>query len=183
MYGFDIEPRFFDIGFDFYNDRDRWKGSFFAANALQEFDSSSLGDLKGKIDIMWSPKFLHIWSRSRQVDVAARLVALLKPQPGSLFVGSQNGLPEPEELPMPMTNGSFEGQQDTIYMGNADSIKDMWDEVAERTSTKWNLESRLLDLRTIGMHRDDGSYYKKKTGYVLQWTATLLEPPTSVSVQ
>lgn len=101
------------------------------------------------------------------------MVELLRPVPGSLFCGSQNGLPEPEE--MPLVHGAFDGQQKTFFLGNADTLKEMWNEVAARTGTKWNVESRLLDLRTIGLHNDDGSPYKRKTGYNLQWTVTLLE--------
>lgn len=56
MYAFDIKPDFFHLGFDFYNDRDRWKGTFFAADGLQELDASPLGDLKGEVDIVWAPK-------------------------------------------------------------------------------------------------------------------------------
>ena len=39
----------------------------------------------------------------------------------------------------------------------------------------WEVEAWLVDLRTLGLHRDDGSEYAKYTGYNLQWTATLLE--------
>ena len=177
MYAFDIEPQFFDLGFQFYNDADRWKGEFFAANGLEELDASSLGQLKGKIDIIWSPKFLHLWDRPHQIEVAARMVSFLKPQPGSLFCGSQNGLPEAEEAPI--AEGAFAGQQKSFFLGNADTIKEIWNEVAARTGTEWNVESRLLDMRTLGMHKDDGSPYKKRTGYNLQWTATLLGPPSN----
>jgi len=173
MYGFDIEPGFFDIGFDFYGDRTRWAGDFFEADATKPFEQSKLGELKGQLDIIWCPKFLHLFDREHQIELAARLVELLRPVAGSMFVGSQNGLPESEELPF--KNGSFGTTQKGIWMANADEIKAMWGEVAERTKTKWDVEARLLDLRTIGLHKDDGTFYKTKTGYNLQWTATLLE--------
>ena len=176
MYAFDIIPGYFDIGYDFYNDRERFKGKFLTADGLKPLDETPLGNLKGSIDIIWSPKFLHIWDRETQIAVAAKLVALLKPQPGSMFVGSQNGLPVAEEIPI---SGDLPGLGKSFFTGNADSIKEMWTELAAQTGTKWNVEARLFDLRTIGLHEDDGSEYKRKTGYNLQWTATLLEPPSS----
>lgn len=174
MYGFDIESRFFDLGFDFYHDRDRWEGEFFAADGTKTLDSSPLGKLKTNIDVVWCPKYLHLYDREHQVAVACNLVQLLRLQAGSMFVGSQNGLPESDETPL---NGrGFEGQQDTSFIGNDKTIKEIWAEVARRTRTKWNIDALLLDLRTIGLHKDDGSMYKKKTGYNLQWTAMLIEP-------
>jgi hypothetical protein len=172
MYGFDIEPRFFDIAFEFYNDRDRWKGTFITADASKDLDESPLGKLKGKMDIVWCPKFLHLYDRQGQVEMASRLIGLLKPTAGSLFVGSQNGVPQSEEIPLPSAE-----QKRVCWFANADDIKLMWDEVAARTRTRWNVESRLLDLRTLGLYKDEGSEYSKKIGYNLQWTATLLEPP------
>lgn len=58
-------------------------------------------------------------------------------------------------------------------MANAEALKEMWNEVAELTGTRWAVDSRLFDLRTIGLHKDDGSEYKRRTGYNLQWTAAL----------
>ena len=77
-----------------------------------------------------------------------------------------------------MNGRGFEGQQKTFFIGNVETIKEIWTEVGKRSGTKWNVDARLLDLRSIGLHEDDGSMYKKKTGYNLQWTATLIEPST-----
>lgn len=174
MYGFDVEEKFFPIGYDFYQDRETFRGTFFAADGWQDFSKSRLGELEGKMDIIWCPKFLHLFDRPHQIILASRLVALLKPQPGSMFVGSQNGYPG--TLSVPIAPGTFVGQQDTFFMGDEEAIREMWEEVAGTTGTKWDLQARLLDMRTIGLHVDDGSDYKKRVGYNLQWTATLLEP-------
>lgn len=175
MYGFDIEDRFFELGYDFYGDLDRWRGDFFAADGTKPLGSSPLGKLKGEVDVVWCPKYLHLYDREHQVEVACNLVQLLRPRAGSMFVGSQNGLPEPEEVPL--QGRTFNGQG-TFFMGNAETLKEIWAEVAARTGTKWDLDARLLDLRTVGLHTEDGSQYKRKTGYNLQWTATLIVSST-----
>lgn len=100
MYAFDIEPRFFDVGYDFYNDRDHFKATFMTVDGTKAIDETPLRDLKGKLDIIWCPKFLHLFNRAGQIETAARLIQLLKPQAGSMFVGSQNGFPEPNETPI-----------------------------------------------------------------------------------
>ena len=176
MYGFDIESRFFDIGFNFYNDRDRWEGNFLAADGTKRLEDTALSPLVGQVDIIWCPKYLHIYDRAHQIEVASNLIRLLRPQAGSIFAGSQNGLPLPEERPL--ADRGFQGQQKSFFLGNAETVREIWDEVATRTGTKWKLDARLLDLRTIGLHEDDGSEYKKKVGYNLQWTATLMETST-----
>jgi hypothetical protein len=177
MCGFDIEPRFFDIGFEFYNDRDRWQGSFLVADGTKRLEDTALAPLIGKVDIVWCPKYIHLYDRPHQVEVAANLIRLLKPRAGSIFAGSQNGYPVPEEKPL--ADGGFQGQQKSFFIGNAETLREIWDEAAAQTGTKWELDARLLDLRTIGLHQDDGSEYKRKVGYTLQWTATLIELPTS----
>lgn len=173
MYGFDIELDFFDIGFSFYNDRDRWKGSFIHADATQPFHTNGLGQLEGKIDIIWCAKFIHIFDRKRQVDMMVKLLSLLSPQPGAMFVGSQNGFPGGRDI---MIEGlqKFDSTTDRFFLADAADIEEMWTEVARRTATEgqWDLQARLLDLRTLGLHEDDGTDYKRTTGYNVQWTAT-----------
>lgn len=45
MHGFDIEPGFFDIGYDFYRDRDSFKATFFTADVQGDFDGNPLRQL------------------------------------------------------------------------------------------------------------------------------------------
>ena len=160
-----MKPEFSDTGFDFYNDRSRWQGTFFAANGLDELDASPLGELKGKIDVIWSLKLLHLFPRDTQVTVAAHTVSLLKPVRSNMFVGAQNGLTDPKEIHI--QEGTAVGMQKSFFLGNADTIKEIWNEGAKQTGSKWNVESKLLDLRTKGLHQGDGSEYSKVIGYNL----------------
>lgn len=170
MYAFDIESGFFDVGYNFYRDRSTFKGTFFAADGYKDLDETELAKYKGFFDIIWAPKFLHLWDRATQITMAAKFVKLLKPQPGSMFVVSQNGYPDTLEIPIAPRPGG----NSTFWAGNAETTKEDWAKVAELTGMKWDLEVRLFDLRTNGMHKDDGSEYKKRTGYNLQWTAKMV---------
>lgn len=170
MYGFDIEPAFFDLSYELYRDKEHFEATFLTADARSDLADTPLQSLMGKVDIIWCPKLLHLWDRLTQIKTAASLVALLNPRADSIFAGSQNGHPTPQDVPIAArTHGT-----PTLWMGNAETLKEDWAEVATLTGTQWNVEARLLDLRTIGMHQDDGTPYKKKTGYNLQWTATMI---------
>ncbi|CAK3916140.1 Hypothetical predicted protein [Lecanosticta acicola] len=172
MYGFDVESEFFDIGFDLYKDRATWRGKFFPADALRPFQETELGTLVGKLDIVWCAKFIHIFDREGQIEMMVKLVSLLKPEKGSLFVGSQNGFPGGMTVPV-ADDQKFVGMSGEIFLGDTGDMEEMWAEVARRTGTQWELEATFLDMRTIGLHEDDGSPYKKRTGYNLQWVATM----------
>ncbi|KAI9713981.1 MAG: hypothetical protein M1820_000711 [Bogoriella megaspora] len=171
MYGFDIESRFFDISYDFYSDRDRFRGKLLEADVFKS--QSPLNNLEGQMDIVWCSKFMHLFNRETQIDVAVRLIKLLKPTPGSMFVGSQNGCEIDYEISLP--NDGFHAQTRGFWLGNKEGIEKLWKEVSELTGTRWEVEARLFDLRTVGMHKEDGSEYKKRTGYNLQWTCTRVD--------
>ena len=171
MFGFDIEPRFFDIGYDFYNDRSTFQGTLLEADIFKS--QSPLKDLEGQIDIIWCAKFMHLFNRSTQIAVAVRLIRLLKPGPGTMFVGSQNGYVVDYEVPLP--NERFHSQAKGFWLGSKEGMEKLWKEISDETGTKWEVDVRLLDLRTLGMHQDDGSEYKRRTGYNLQWTCTRID--------
>ncbi|KXT18074.1 hypothetical protein AC579_4533 [Pseudocercospora musae] len=173
MHGFDIQSGFFDIGYDFYKDGNIFKAHFFHADILKDFSESELAPLTGQIDIIWCAKLIHLFDRANQPIMAARLVSLLKSRPGSMFLGSQNGYPGGNDVLIKEGSQRILPQSDRIFLGDAEQMKEIWAEVGEETGTKWEVDSRLLDLRTIGLHDDDGSPYKKFTGYNLQWTATM----------
>ncbi|GAB7349505.1 hypothetical protein MBLNU459_g0213t1 [Dothideomycetes sp. NU459] len=198
MYGVDIEPAWFPIAYDFYRDRDSFKGHFLhadilaAATVAHDDAGSPFAPLCGAVDILWAAKFLHLFSRTGQINAVERLMPLLK-RPGGIIVGSQNGLPEAADIPVVTELSAAlpgaaiaaaaaaaaaakgdEQQQKTIWLADPAAFRAMWDEVAARTGTKWHVDVGLLDLRTIGLHKDDGSLYKKRTGYTLQFTCTLL---------
>ncbi|KAF2231473.1 hypothetical protein EV356DRAFT_506853 [Viridothelium virens] len=171
MYGFDVEPRFFDLSFDFYNDRSSFQGKLLEADIFKS--QSPLKDLEGQMDIIWCAKFMHLFNRDTQIAVAARLIKLLKPAPGTMFVGSQNGFPVDYEVPL-STGGQY-SRVKGFWLGSKEGMEKLWKEVSDETGTKWEVDVRLLDLRTLGMHQDDGSEDKRRTGYNLQWTCTRVD--------
>ncbi|KXS99522.1 hypothetical protein AC578_4262 [Pseudocercospora eumusae] len=148
--GFDIQSGFFDIGFDFCKNCNTFKAHFFPTDVVKDFSESELASLRGQIDII-----------CQQPIMAAKSVSLLKPRPGAMFLGSQNGRPGVHDVLIKEGSQRMLPQSDSIFLGDTDQIKEIWAEVGENTGTKWEVESTLLDLRIIGLHDDDGSLYKK----------------------
>ncbi|KAF2151566.1 hypothetical protein K461DRAFT_294469 [Myriangium duriaei CBS 260.36] len=171
MNAFDVETAFFDIGYDFFRDKQKFKARFVHVNFVDEKDQS-LDKFKGNIDIIWAAKFVHLFDHEHQIQAVIKLIRVLKPQAGSMFVGSQNGFPGSMDAPIGDPKPGF---QSTIKLHDEDSIRALWKEVEARTGTRWDVEAKLIDMRTIGMHKDNGTEYTRRTGYNITYIAILQE--------
>jgi len=136
LYGFDLRPEFFELGYRLFRDKDTLKSEFISADI---FDTSSpLSTLDGKIDIIYAGSFLHLFGYTDQLTICKRIVKLLNDKKGSLLLGRQVGNVESGEH-VHRTN-----QSERMFRHNSESFKKMWDEVGEVTGTKWRVETQLL---------------------------------------
>ncbi|KAI1276966.1 hypothetical protein F5Y07DRAFT_398858 [Xylaria sp. FL0933] len=132
LYGTDIEPRFVDIGFDLFRDRDKFRGQFVIGDMLKpgESDDERLDVLDGKMTFIHATSFFHLFTWDDQVRAATRMVRFLQPERRDVMIfGRQVG------TMLPRDNGK--AGSDKVYLHNADSWQRLWDEVGERTGTKW----------------------------------------------
>lgn len=83
--------------------------------------------------------------------MACKLVRLLKPQPGSIFVGSQNGFPGGKTIKLSGA-GAIGSKSKSIFLCDVEHINEIWGEVGKRTGMDFDVEATLLDLRTIGRY-------------------------------
>ncbi len=129
LYGTDVEPRFLDIGYDLFRDRNQFKGSFVVGDLLKG-DDERLSVLDEKMTLIHATSFFHLFAWNDQVRAATRMVRFLKPERrDAMIFGRQVGTTLPRE------NGK--AGSDKVYLHNADSWQRLWDEVGERTGTKW----------------------------------------------
>jgi len=135
LYGSDLRPEFFEMGYRLFRDRDTLKSKFIAADIFDP--SSDLSALDGKIDILYAGSFLHLFGYADQVSICKRIVKLLKAKKDSLLLGRQVGNLESGEK-VHRTNPN-----QTMFRHNSESFKRMWDEVGEATGTKWRVETEL----------------------------------------
>ncbi|KAE9375707.1 methyltransferase domain-containing protein [Stipitochalara longipes BDJ] len=132
LYGSDLRPEFFDLGYKLFRDKDRLKSKFIVGDV---FDPSSLlSELDRKIDIIYAASFLHLFGYDDQIKICKRIIKLLKEKKDSVVLGRQVG-------------DSIAGEQTprndptrTRWRHNEESFKKMWEEVGKLTASKWRVE-------------------------------------------
>lgn len=117
------------------------KSTFLAADFLDESDASPLRAWEGGVDIVHASMFLHCFGLPDQVRACKRIVALLRPQPGSMLVGRSGGVSlgasgaREEEVKGPLSQVAR-----THYLHDVDSFQEMWERVGRETGTRWEVK-------------------------------------------
>lgn len=138
LFGTDVEPRFVDLGYDLFRDRDKFKGRFVTGDILSQSKDQdqnqgkedALDVLDAKMTFIHATSFFHLFTWDDQVRAASRMVRFLHPDRRDVMLfGRQVG------TMLPRDNGK--AGSDKVYLHNADSWQRLWDEVGERTGTRW----------------------------------------------
>jgi hypothetical protein len=130
LYGTDLQPRFLDLGYELFRDRDHNKSraTFVAGDMVQETDAR-LDTLTGKIDVIYASDFFHLFKREAQIKAAKRMVRFLKPENTRAMIFGRHQGPKIVEWEK--------------YVLNAESWRRMWDEVGEATGTCWRTDMNV----------------------------------------
>ncbi|KAK3689858.1 hypothetical protein B0T22DRAFT_378782 [Podospora appendiculata] len=131
LVGLEIQAEFIALGYDFFNDRDTFRGRFIVADLL-DTDSEVV---RGSFGIVLLGMVLHLWDLESQTRACVRVVELLRPEPGVLVVGQSVGS-------LVATEVEVRGGR-RICKHDAESFGRMWDEVGRRTGTAWTVRARL----------------------------------------
>ncbi|KAK1767601.1 hypothetical protein QBC33DRAFT_569922 [Phialemonium atrogriseum] len=135
LYSTDLVPAFIDIGFELFRDRDRFPPGAFVAADLLKPDDAGAAALDGKVTLVHASNFFHLFPWEQQVQAAVRMVRFLKAgTTDAAIFGAQIGCPQPGEIKALMGAG-------TRFAHDPESLQKMWDEVGERTGTKWRVEA------------------------------------------
>lgn len=136
-YGSDLYGGFFDVGYELFHDKDKLQTTFIAADIFDDA-SELVVKLAGQVDIIYTGAFFHLFSLEEQEKVAARVIQLLVPKPGSMVIGRQTGSEEAGEF---SRAGDKSGR--SHFRHNPQSWKELWHRVGERTGTRWDVEADL----------------------------------------
>lgn len=147
LYGVDIVSHF-DVGYDFFRDREHFKGHFIEADFLST-DNKELMTLKSNVDVIICSQVLHQWNWEGQVKACKALVSFTKP--GSLIVGNQIGNLLAHEITMKMSAAP-------LWRHNPDSWAKMWEEVSTATGTKWETEGWMRTFSEMGWDEKDAAW-------------------------
>ena len=143
-YGSDLRLDFMELGYDLFRDKGTLQSTFITGDVFD--DSSPLKELDGKVDVIGTSSFFHLFNWEKQKIVARRIVKLMKPQSGSLLVGKQVGSIEPHEAP-------GRSNLSTRYQHNLESWRRFWDEIGEETGLKFQVEGEEKPI-TVVQFRD-----------------------------
>ncbi|KAA8651056.1 hypothetical protein EYZ11_008393 [Aspergillus tanneri] len=171
LYGFDLEPGFFDLGYQLFRDQGRLHATLVAGDlGLEENQyvaSELVKTLTGKIDIVWAGSLLHFWDYEGQVDATVRLVRMCRDRKGVVVCGRQMGS---LFAGMYTLTGLMEKEH---YRHNVQSLKGLWFDVAARTQTKWEVEAQLEVGETTTSTKDLS--FSDANARVVWWCATRVE--------
>ena len=135
LYGVDVEPRFIELGYDLFRDRDSLRSTFTYGDLAATLDSAKnteLAHFKGRMDVVYVASVLHLWGWDDMVAAAKRLVELSCGAPGTMIVGNQLGSLDAGERAMPF------GMH---FRHNVQTMKAFWEQVGQETGTRWVVEA------------------------------------------
>lgn len=135
--GLDLVPEFHELGKELFRDGDKLDFEFHALDILD--DSANWKPLEQRFDVLHLTSFLHIWNWDTQMKAAERLVRFVKPRTGSLLVGSGLGTTVSGEF------ANLDGTG-TNFRQSEQSFTRFWDEVGEKTGTKWRVRSEVKKM-------------------------------------
>lgn len=143
MVGVDIVSHW-EVGFEMFNDRDRFQAKYIEADILKTDDVPELVALRGQVDVINVSAVLHQWTWEGQVQAAKELVKFSKV--GTVIVGHQIGGSVAEERVMGPAK---------VYRQNAQSFRRLWEEVGAETGTSWSCEASQRTWEHLGWDEKD----------------------------
>lgn len=139
LIGLDLRGEFVELGFELFGDRGRWKGEFVVGDIFDEGDEGVKG-LEGRVDVVHAASFFHLFGWEEQVAVGVRIVSLFrKDVENPVVLGRQVG----EENPWGLEEYRALGDSEARYHHNGESMQRLWDEIGERTGTRWIVEAEM----------------------------------------
>lgn len=160
LFGADLEGSFWELGYELFQDRQTLKTRFFRADIFDE--NSELKELEGKLDIVYTGSFFHLFGYDKQVQASKNVARFLKAQPGSLVVGRQvGGIKAGEREHRTNRNGG------TMYRHDVKSFQKMWTDVGNDLGLKFSIDARLhaRDEDTAAFHQPDTRILR----FVIRW--------------
>ncbi|OJJ70222.1 hypothetical protein ASPBRDRAFT_129693, partial [Aspergillus brasiliensis CBS 101740] len=145
--GLDISDVFIDLGFDLFKDRTTLKSTFLVEDLLRP--SPKLDQFTGRIHLINSGYFLHLWDWNGQISVAKRMIDLLALQEDDLITGVQFGREDAglwEVLTLKYS----------IFLHNPASFAKMWRRIGEETGTRWLVWSRTECEKSLAQMTPNG---------------------------
>lgn len=149
IYGCDLRQEFVELGYQLFRDRDRLDSRFVTADIFDE--SSSLTELQGIFDIVYTGSFFHLFGYEDQITVSKAVAKLLVPKKGSTILGRQIGAVNAG------THDHKTNPTGQMYRHNPESLKEMWKRIENDLGVSFSVDATLHELATdhFRFHTDD----------------------------
>ena len=151
MYGVDVEEPWWGLGFDLFDDRDKFHGQFLQADLLSS--GSALRQVRGQIDVIWTASMLHEFSWEKQMQILKELIGTTKP--GSLVAGIVAG-----QVGGKRVQTNWKGKQE-FFHHDTETMKRLWAQAASESETEWTVRAEMFDVSLVS--RDIGPEFKAIT--------------------
>ncbi|KUJ10089.1 uncharacterized protein LY89DRAFT_597057 [Mollisia scopiformis] len=145
--GTDLRPEFVELGYELFRDKETLTSQFVTGDALDS-ENKSLEVFDGKFDFVHAASFFHLFGWDDQVTAGVRVVKFLKPGSKAIILGRQVGTRKPVSLE------AYRASGERRYHHNVETFQNMWDEIGEKTGTKWKATGELFE-RKVGEEDDD----------------------------
>ena len=143
LFGADIEPGFWDLGYELFRDRHKFAARFIKASLLDGNSVPSLLESVGcPVDMIYVGSVLHLWDWNIQAQALRSIFALTRP--GSQVFGVQIGKTEGRAVSTGWNQGSK-----TMFSHDTQTIQKLWMQVGTETESDWEIKAELCDLSHI----------------------------------
>jgi hypothetical protein len=116
----DLRQEFWELGYQLFRDRETFHGQFHQGDI---FDPQYLVQLDGRIDIVHTSSFFHLFDLPSQQRIVERLMKLVSSKPGTTIFGRQVGNIIPRHYQHPTRGG-------LLYQHSEESFKAMFEDIA-----------------------------------------------------
>ncbi|KAI0165843.1 hypothetical protein GGR57DRAFT_448977, partial [Xylariaceae sp. FL1272] len=140
LYGVDI-VNFYDLGYEFFRDREHFKGKFIEANFLSTSSDELTALKERKVSVIVISQVLHQWGWDDQVKATEALVAFT--EPSSMIVGNMVGNEKAQEVSLPSI-------PTPAWRHDKDSFARLFQAVGSATGTVWETEVWPKTLEDMG---------------------------------
>ena len=143
--GVDTEPRFLELGYELFGDREKLKARFHTQDV---FDENFLAEWRGKIDIIFLGSFLHLFSFEQQKVIIAQLVKVLRKRKDVLVFGRHLATERGGVLRTNSLGWS-------LYHHSPETIRQLWETAPVG---EWEVSAKLVRYESEGW--DNGAKWQ-----------------------
>ncbi|MCJ1400977.1 hypothetical protein MMC11_004188 [Xylographa trunciseda] len=146
MYASDLVPEFWNLGYELFRDKGKFKARFYNADIFDR--ESSLQALDGRMDIVYLGAFLHLFDWNQQLEALKAVIKLSKV--GTIVAGRQIGHVRGTEI-----STSSKNDTKTYFLHNPETMARLWVEAEQQTGTKWTVRASTELMARIHPEKRD----------------------------